>query len=589
MNHSIFKSKPAVITFWFVLTMSLAQISSLWALPAGFSKTVYANLPDNQVTAMAFAPDGRLFVCLQGNGSGNTATASVRVIKDGLLLSKPFVSVQVNPRGERGLLGIAFDPNFEVNHHVYLHYMKAGDPTRNRISRFTASGDVAAPGSEVIIRQLQNLPDTGSTIHNGGAIHFGSDGKLYVAVGDHGDRNSAQNPDSYNGKLLRFNPNGSTPSDNPLFNSADGITARDRIWTSGLRNPYTFAVQPGTGKIYLNDVGQNSWEEINHIFKGANYGWPIHEGFKPSGNTDASTNPIYVYDHSQGCTIIGAAFYNPPLNTFGSSYLNKFFFGDYCSNFIRYFDSATGGATHFDTVDGGVIDIRVGNDGALYVLTRASGIIYRIQNTGTTPQELIVTPTSRTITEGNSGWFNLRLAKQPVSNMVARVFLNSGTTSISLNRNQITFTPTNWNSPQYFSVTGLQDGDRYDGSYTFRCSVSGLPNKKVVYTILDDDHLPGYPRARITRPLNGDTVSGTNAEFFGDGTDSNGTPVRARFYVDDVLLDTDENNEGHYHINGTHNAWNTTTIPNGWHRLRMEVEDNAGNRSSHEVQVRILN
>ena len=123
-------------------------------------------------TAMAFAPDGRLFVCLQ--------SGQVRVInKDGVLLANPFVTLSVDSNGERGLLGVAFDPNFASNHYVYLYHTVPGSPAHNRISRFTANGNVAAANSEFVLVDLDNLSN--ATNHNGGAIHFGPDGKLSLA------------------------------------------------------------------------------------------------------------------------------------------------------------------------------------------------------------------------------------------------------------------------------------------------------------------------------------------------------------------------------------------------------------------------
>ena len=123
---------------------------------------------------MEFSPDGRLFVCLQ--------TGQVRVIKNGSLLATPFLSLAVDSSGERGLLGIAFDPNFANNHYVYVYYTIPTPPVHNRVSRFTAAGDIAASGSEVVLLNLDNL--SSATNHNGGALHFGSDGKLYIGVGE---------------------------------------------------------------------------------------------------------------------------------------------------------------------------------------------------------------------------------------------------------------------------------------------------------------------------------------------------------------------------------------------------------------------
>jgi glucose/arabinose dehydrogenase len=142
-------------------------------LPAGFTETQVGSNLSGAPTAMDFAPDGRLFVCLQGG--------QLRVIENGALLAAPFVTVTTTANGERGLLGVAFDPNFATNHFVYVYYTVSTAPIHNRVSRFTANGNLAEAG-ETIVLELDNL--SSATNHNGGAIHFGPDNKLYVAVGE---------------------------------------------------------------------------------------------------------------------------------------------------------------------------------------------------------------------------------------------------------------------------------------------------------------------------------------------------------------------------------------------------------------------
>ena len=188
-----------------VLSLSVAAAT----LPAGFvESTVASGL--SSPTAMDFAPDGRLFVCLQG---GN-----LRVIKNGVLLPTPFLSLSVDSAGERGLLGIAFDPNFATNNFVYVYYTVPGSVAHNRVSRFTANGDAAMAGSETIVLDLDNLSSASN--HNGGAIHFGPDGKLYIAVGENANGSNSQTLANLLGKILRINADGTIPTDNPFFNTA---------------------------------------------------------------------------------------------------------------------------------------------------------------------------------------------------------------------------------------------------------------------------------------------------------------------------------------------------------------------------------
>src|SRR6185503_11916509 len=261
-------------------------------LPAGFIETQISGLTNP--TAMEIAPDGRIFVCEQGG--------SLRVIKNGAVLPTPFLTLSVDSNGERGLLGITFDPNFVNNSFLYVYYTVPVTPRHNRVSRFTANGDVVAPGSETILLELNDL--TSATNHNGGAIHFGPDGKLYIAVGENATASNAQTLSNMLGKVLRINSNGTIPTDNPFFNTASGNNRS--IWAFGLRNPFTFAFQPGTGRMFINDVGQDTWEEINDGIAGSNYGWPTTEGVT---SNPSFRSPLFAYQHglsaTTGCAIAG--------------------------------------------------------------------------------------------------------------------------------------------------------------------------------------------------------------------------------------------------------------------------------------------
>jgi len=285
---------------WSLLALLVSSMAcaSAATVPSNFSDSVYASGLSNP-TAMAWSPDGRLFVCTQGG--------SLRVIKNGTLLATPFVRVTVDGNGERGLLGVAFDPNFSSNRLVYVQYTATSPATRSRISRFTADSgnpDVSSGGEQVLF-DYDNL--SSATNHNGGALHFGPDGKLYSAHGENANGAHAQTLNNLLGKILRLNSDGTIPSDNPFFNQATGNNRA--IYALGLRNPFTFAFQPGTGRLYINDVGQGSWEEINDGAAGRNYGWPNVEGngsFSPAIGT--YSNPVRSYPTSHGCAITGGTF-----------------------------------------------------------------------------------------------------------------------------------------------------------------------------------------------------------------------------------------------------------------------------------------
>jgi glucose/arabinose dehydrogenase len=373
-------------------------------LPEGFTeKQIASGLTG--ATAMAFAPDGRLFVCQQ--------SGQLRVIKNGALLPVPFLTVDVDATGERGLLGVAFDPDFANNNFVYVYYTVATSPRHNRVSRFKANGDVAVNGSEALVFQLDDL--SGATIHNGGAMHFGADGKLYIAVGDNAQGTNAQTLDSLFGKILRINPNGSIPSDNPFFNTANGD--RRAIWALGLRNPFTFDIQPGTSHLFINDVGEDTWEEIDEGAAGANYGWPITEG--PT-NDPTFRAPLFAYMHgvgtSTGCAITGGAFYEPTLAQFPSTFVGRYFFADFCSGWIRTFDPANNSTADFASGVSLPVDLKVGPEGSLYYLARGGDRVFQIIFTGTSAPFITTQPVSQTVSVGQTAVFTVAASgAQPLS------------------------------------------------------------------------------------------------------------------------------------------------------------------------------
>jgi len=344
-------------------------------LPTDFTEAIYAS-GLSAPTTMAFAPDGRLFVAQQAG--------LVRVIPagGGSILSTPFVSLTVNNSGERGVLGIAFDPNFASNQYVYIYYT-VNSPLHNRLSRFTANGNIAVAGSEQILADFDSLS---ATNHNGGAIHFGADGKLYVAVGDNAVSANAQSLTTRHGKILRYNADGTIPTDNPFYDAATG--ANRAIWALGLRNPYTFDVQPGTGKLLINDVGQGTWEEINEGAAGANYGWPATEGDFTQANFPSFTRPRHAYNHANGqCAITGGAFYNPTTALYPNDYTGDYFFADYCADWIKRYDPSSNAVFDFGSslAASAIVDLEIGADANLYVLSRGDGRVYRYNYAGIEP------------------------------------------------------------------------------------------------------------------------------------------------------------------------------------------------------------
>jgi glucose/arabinose dehydrogenase len=354
-----------LLTLAVLLILSTDRVKSAFAVPTGFTDTLVASGLSNP-TAMDFAPDGRLFVCQQGG--------ALRVIKNGVLLATPFVTLTVDANGERGLLGVAFDPDFANNQYVYVYYTATSPTTHNRISRFTAAGDVAVSNSEFV---LLDLDDLNATNHNGGAIHFGPDGLLYAAVGENAVGSNAQTLTNLLGKILRILPNGTIPT-NPFDSMTTG--KNKAIWALGLRNPFTFSFQPGTGRMFINDVGQSSIEEIDDGIAGSNYGWPTCEGNCSPPNANFR-NPVYQYaNDASTCAVTGGTFYNPATTQFPPNFIGKYFFSDLCGGWIKVLDPSNGyTATDFATGISQPVDLKVSADGSLLYLARGSGAVRRIQ------------------------------------------------------------------------------------------------------------------------------------------------------------------------------------------------------------------
>ena len=298
----------------------------------------------NFPVTMAFAPDGRLFF-------NELQTGRVRIVQNGVLLAQPFATLPVETFGERGLLGLAFDPQFANNRFVYLLY---SDPSGvQRVVRFT---DVNGTGvSPTVI--VDRLPS--AVVHNAGNIGFGPDGRLYVTIGDSTDPANSQNPNSLAGKILRYNPDGTVPAANPFG-------ATNPAFNLGLRNSFDFTFHPQTGVIYASENGLNCDDELNRITPGGNYGWRPNY---PCGDTDASfIAPLMRFNPSIAPT--GVAFYTGSVFP---QFRGSLFLVDFLSGRVRRFvvdEARRGQIIQSETVvDGGfgsLLDIVQGTDGFLY-------------------------------------------------------------------------------------------------------------------------------------------------------------------------------------------------------------------------------
>ena len=322
---------------------------------------------------MVFLPDGKMLVAELGG--------TIRLVLPPYtqIQSTPFFQISNLGRNgvEQGLYDIAIDPNFATNHYIYVSYT-LGSPNHDRLSRFTvnaASTGVVA-GSELVL--YEDTQNSGAD-HHGGAIMFGNDGKIYFATGDDLVPAASQSLSSPRGKILRINPDGTVPTDNPFYDGAG--PNYDAIWALGLRNPFRAFYDAPTGQMFIGDVGGNDWntaiEELNLGVRGANYGWPNVEA--PNGNP-AYTAPIYYYTHIVNGTPRDAAITAGFVyrgTQFPAAYQGNFFFADYVQNWIKRATlDANGNVTgvfNFEPLDGSldgtygdIVKMVQGPEGALY-------------------------------------------------------------------------------------------------------------------------------------------------------------------------------------------------------------------------------
>jgi glucose/arabinose dehydrogenase len=332
---------------------------------------------------------GRVFIVEQ--------TGRIRIYKDGKILTTSFLSIgsQVSKGGEQGLLGLAFHPSFKTNRKLYVNFTDLnGDTVIREYKVSTTNSNVVATSTARTILKISQPYDN----HNGGMLAFGSDGYLYIGMGDGGSGgdpgNRAQNINSLLGKILRINVNSTTSTTNyvsPSTNPYVGRDGRNEIWQLGTRNPWRFSFDRANGNLWIGDVGQTRWEEIDRAVRtssgpgrGINWGWRVLEGahcFNPSTgcSTTGKTLPVTEYSHDGGrCSVTGGYVYR---GTGVPALVGGYLFADYCTGEIWVIDSAAARpATPTLLLDTDLMISSFGENagGELYVLDHAGGRMYVI-------------------------------------------------------------------------------------------------------------------------------------------------------------------------------------------------------------------
>lgn len=415
------------------VTAGFAVIPGFAALPTNFAdQSVVTGL--SQPAGMAFLPDGRMLIIEQ-------KTRNVRLVLAGGSTADTTLNISdVNTSGnERGLLGMAIDPQWPNRPNVYFYFDQTPS-IRIYIARYTATGDLSNGASSNLVlgsryNIITDIPDAASN-HNGGTIRFGIDGKLYASLGEDADPCGAQNNTLFKGNILRLDidslPAGAggppaksliTPVDNPFVGSANANTKL--VFAFGLRNPFRFHVDSLTGNLYIADVGQSTYEEVSESVGGENFGWPNFEGSLVysgyPGSTGVcpaagSTLPIATYNRTgfANASIISGPRYRRVcggLYTFPSDYEGDVFYSEYYQGFLRRLRNTAGvwaaaplatgqpNANDWATATTNVSDYVIGPDGALYYCKQFTAGIRRIVYTGLQPAGIVPTVTAGAISD----------------------------------------------------------------------------------------------------------------------------------------------------------------------------------------------
>ncbi|SFR37153.1 PQQ-dependent sugar dehydrogenase [Halogeometricum limi] len=479
------------------LTRQLAQIEPQ-AAGSFRQETVFSGL--SQPMDVAFLPDGRALVI--------TKTGRVVVGNPSNGQYQTYMQLpNVDTARERGLESIALDPNFAQNKYVYLYYVRASNPHRARVSRFTHQENQGglssrgAVGSERVV--WQDNADPKNCCHFGGGMGFGPDGKLYLTTGEEFDPTQSQDLSQSGGKIIRVNKDGTVPTDNPFAGDGKASTL-DTIWAYGLRNPFRASWDRQTGRFYIGDVGGNddrvAQEEVNVGKKGANYGWPYCEGPCSRAGT---TNPVFSYPHAGGEAAITGGFVYRGAQ-FPSAYQGAYFYGDYARDWIRYlkFDSngKVTGSYSFSTGTESIVDLSQGPEGGLYWVSISQGRVSRFvyQSAGSE---------APTIT---------RATGQPTSGPAPLTVQFAGSAT-DPNGDRLTY---RWVFGDGTSASGASVSHTYQkkGRYTAYLRVSDgtttVDSGPVVVSV------GSGPDARITAPAGGTTFrAGQTISLRGTGTD----------------------------------------------------------------------
>jgi glucose/arabinose dehydrogenase len=509
-------------------------------------------------TAFAFVPDGRIFIAEKGG--------RVKVWKDGQLYAQPLIDIsdEVNDFVDRGLLGMAVDPDFMRNGYLYLLYAwdapgqdkDVDQPRRSRLVRYTVQRNTARPSSGVVLLD-DHVNDTQN--HSVGALKFDRDGYLWVSLGDGSlsampDKLSlrAQDVDNVQGKLLRIDPKtGNGVPGNPFFDENNPKSAASRIWAYGLRNPFRFALHPTTTLPYVGDVGWNTYESLMIATPGANFGWPCVEGAQAvkafadapeckSLDEGAIAPKALSYPHAGNNASVTAGDFNRGEN-FPPEMKGDFFWGDYSTQtMFRTVLDANGQfsqTVEFATTTGEPVDIQFGPDGALYYLSIYSGGFRRIVNEAgplgslaTITQPLASTRPVATILAPFDGDTVLGGAAVTLTGAISNAVQSGWRVTRYDGRRPSVITETQGLTASFVMPKDMSDDSRIEAIFSASNAKGDVAASKItLHPFPSDGYIRswwlhgGYPFLS----LNDDAISGSEANYVARPGDVSAYPIRS--------------------------------------------------------------
>lgn len=527
------------------------------ALPDNFFKSTLAE-GFNEPTDFDIASDGTIFIIEKAG--------MIKIIKNGAVSNFINSPLPVNSQGERGLLGLTLDPNFNNNRSIYIFYVN-NNPLEYHISKITESNGKMVVGSEIVIFKTSTNPD-GKT-HIGGGLNYGPDGKLWFTIGDN-TLDTVKEPQKLTspyGKLHRINLDGSIPEDNPYFGQSEKVQS---IYSFGLRNPFRFSFMTN-GNPIIGDVGGDLFEEVNIGVAGGNFGWPDCEG---PCNNPGFVNPIYYYQHSDnGASITGGFFYKG--NDFPEEFKNDYFFGDFVNRFIKRLDfDASGnliGEKSFDDGAGTVVSLKQGSDGSLYFLNIYPGSLSKIQFS--TENQPPVAKASASPLFGDSPLlvnFNSNGSSDPEgSTLIYEWDFGDGIKSSEAN-------PTHnyQNSGKYIASLVVSDGNLKSQPVTIQIQVGNLA-----------------PEITSMNPVDGAKYNaGDVINFSANATDREDENLPASSYFWKILFHHETHTHPYAEFNGVKSGQfkindSVERSPDTYYEISLTVTDSAGLKTTKIVNV----